>query len=129
MTGKPNKEKKTMNTWPIKDDATFKKVTFKLCGMLDGDATALSRREDCKNDRQKAKDALKEAGDFDQIPAEVEVFIMENDIKANSKVVTVILPPKGEIPDSGHFEAKKYWVCTWHLYPQIMIKGGASSAE
>lgn len=124
-----------MNTWPIKDDATFKKVTFDLYKMLDGDPTipegraALARREECKNDRQKAKDALKEAGHFDQIPAEVEVFIMEDDIAANSNVVTIILPNKGKKMDEDHFEAKKYWTCSWHLYPQLAMGDPALPAN
>lgn len=108
---------KQMNTWPIKDEATFKDVAFKLCNLLDGSAAALARREECKTDRQKAKQALKEAGQFDHIPKEVEVFIMENHVEDARNVVAVILPKQGEIPDQAHFEAKKYWLCTWHLYP------------
>jgi hypothetical protein len=115
MTDKPNRIKK-MNNWPIKDEDTFKEVAFNLCSLLDGSAAALARRKECKADRQKAKDALKEAGQFDHIPNEVEVFIMENHVEDARNVITVILPKQGEIPDQARFEAKKYWQCSWHLY-------------
>ena len=107
-----------MNTWPLEDDAAFKKVTWRLCEMLDADPNL---RKACKENRVTAKETLRIAGDFDRIPDEVEVFIMEDDVKANSNVVTVILPEQSKVPDWDHFEAKKYWACTWNLYPQLRM--------
>ncbi|MEO8648365.1 MAG: hypothetical protein ABI539_04285 [Acidobacteriota bacterium] len=105
-----------MRTWPMVSDGVFKEVTWKLCEMLENDHDL---REACKDNRQTAKDTLKAAGKFDRIPDDVEVFIMENNVAENSKVVTIILPKEGKLGDEEDFEAKAVWNCSWHLYPQL----------
>jgi hypothetical protein len=105
-----------MNTWTSEDPEVFKKATRRLCEILDGNNDI---REACKNRQSLAKEMLRLAGDFDEIPDDVEVFIMEDELKAGSNVVAMILPPKGELPDPDSFEAKRVWVCTWNHYIQL----------
>jgi hypothetical protein len=104
-----------MNTWPMTDKATFKKVTYDLCVKLNDEPAT---REACKNDRKTAKDTLTNVGHFDQIPEEVQVFIQEPDVQSNTKVVAVKLPEQGKVPDFAQFDPRAYWVCTWSLYDQ-----------
>ena len=83
--------------------------------MLDRDPEL---RKACKADRKKAWETLKQAGDFEDMPNDVEIHVFENEVGSSDKMVTMILPKEGELPPADIFDAKGVWVCTWAHYLQ-----------
>jgi hypothetical protein len=118
---KNNKKKKTTgqkNHWNSTDPEVFKRATWNLCQTLDKDDI---KRTSCKGDKDTAKSELKTAGNFDKIPDDVEVFVMENQVKAGANVVVIKLMAKGSLPTKYEdFEAKTVWTCTWNHYISAM---------
>jgi hypothetical protein len=86
-----------------------------FCEMLDADPAL---REKCKADPAAAKETLKKAGNFTDIPADVIVYVMEDKLSSSDKIVAMVLPEQGKVPDAEHFELKSVWRCTWSVYLQ-----------
>ena len=97
------------------DPEVRKTATRKFCEMLDADPAL---RQKCKADPATAKETLKQAGDFTNIPPEVIVYVMEDQLSSSDKIVAMVLPPQGAVPDADHFELKSVWRCTWNVYLQ-----------
>jgi hypothetical protein len=118
---KNNKKEKTTgqkNSWNSTDPEVFKRATWNLCQTLDQDD---NKRKNCKEKKDIAKTELTAAGNFDKIPDDVEVFVMENQAKAGANVVVLKLKAKGSLPSNyKDFEAKTVWICTWNHYISIM---------
>ena len=88
-------------------------ATWKFCEMLDAD---VALRKACQKDKKKARDTLKRAGNFTDMPANIEVYVFENQVKSSDKVVTLVLPKRGELPPSPAFDPKSVWLCSWSHY-------------
>ncbi len=101
-----------MNKW---ESAARTAATRKFCELLDQDAAL---RQQCKDDKSKAWETLRAAGDFEDMPADVEVHVFENEVKSSDKVVTMVLPEKGQLPPVDVFDAKGVWLCSWTRYLQ-----------
>ena len=90
-------------------------ATRKFCEMLDQDAAL---RQECKTDKSKAWETLRAAGDFEDMPTDVEVRVFESEVGSSDKLVTMVLPPEGQLPPADVFDAKGVWLCTWSHYLQ-----------
>jgi len=101
-----------MNKW---DSRARIAATRTFCEMLEQDKDL---RKACKEDPQKARDTLKVAGDFEDIPADVEIHVFENEVTFSDKIVTMVLPKQGELPPPEAFDAKGVWLCSWNRYLQ-----------
>lgn len=104
-----------MSEWNSEDPAVRETATRKFCEMLDADPEL---RQKCKADPAMAKETLKKAGNFTDIPPDVIVYVMEDQLSSSDKIVAMVLPPQGAVPDAPHFEAKSVWRCTWQHYLQ-----------
>ncbi len=112
-----------MNDWNANDDAANKAkklATYKLCERLDKDADPKGIRDACRNDPKAARDALRQAGDFINMPADLPVYVCEENAQDRGKVVAIVLPAKGQMPTFDAFDFKKTWICTWTPYAQIL---------
>jgi len=99
-----------MNKWA--SDARIA-ATRKFCEKLDLDADL---REACKTQPETAWRTLNEAGDFEDMPADVRVYVFENKPDSSDKVVTLVLPAKGELGPADTFDASGVWYCSWPHY-------------
>lgn len=90
-------------------------ATRRFCEMLDKNPTL---RQECLTNPVKARETLEKAGDFEDMPADVKVFVFENEVQSSDEVVTLVLPKKGELPPLDIFDAKSVWLCTWSHYLQ-----------
>lgn len=88
-------------------------ATRKFCEMLDAD---VALRKACQKDRKKARDTLKRAGKFTDMPTDIEVYVFENQVKSSDKVVTLVLPKRGQLPSQRAFDPKDVWLCSWARY-------------
>lgn len=95
-------------------------AAYKLCDRLDKDADPKGIRDTCRTDPKAARDALRLAGDFSNMPADLPVYICEGNAEDMGKVVAIVLPPKGQMPSPPAFDIKKTWVCTWTPYFQML---------
>src|SRR4051812_42917946 len=107
-------ENKATSEWS-NDPEIRQTATRIFCEMLDADPDL---RERCKADPAVAKETLKKAGNFTAIPPEVIVYVMEDKLSSSDKIVTMVLPEPGKVPDAEHFELKSVWRCTWQRYLQ-----------
>lgn len=90
-------------------------ATRKLCEWLDKDSNL---RKQCMTDQQVARETLRKAGDFEDMPAEIEVRIMEDKRGETDKLVTFVLPEKDNLPPIDQFDPDSVWRCTWIPYLQ-----------
>ena len=90
-------------------------ATRKFCEMLENDEAL---REQCLSDPGKARDTLQKAGDFEDMPSDLQVHVFENEVESSDQMVTLALPKKGELPPADIFDAKEVWLCTWNHYLQ-----------
>jgi hypothetical protein len=97
------------------DISARRQATRRFCEMLDSDEKL---RDNCKNDPAAARDALQKAGDFRDMPTDVEVRVFERDRGSSDKLVTMVLPPRGEVPPEQTFDAREFWQCTYLPYAQ-----------
>ena len=104
-----------MSEWNNEDPTGREVATRKFCEMLDADPAL---REKCKADPAVAKETLKKAGGFTDMPQDVVVHVVEDQLSSSDKIVTMVLPPQGAVPDAEHFELKSVWRCTWTRYLQ-----------
>ncbi len=102
-----------MNSWNDENPKVRQDATRRFCEMLDSDSAL---REACKNDPEKARATLQKAGDFDDMPADLEVRVFEDQRASSDQLVTMILPPVGELPSPEIFDARSVWRCTWISY-------------
>ena len=103
-----------MSEWS--DDPDVRQTaTRKFCEMLDANPAL---RQKCKADPATAKETLKQAGSFTNIPPEIIVYVMEDQLASSDKIVTMVLPAQGAVPDADHFELKSVWRCSWTRYLQ-----------
>ena len=89
-------------------------ATRQFCEMLNADPAL---REACQQDKKIAWNTLKEAGNFTDMPTDIEVYVFENEVKSSDKVVTLVLPKQSE-QLTGAFDAKSVWRCSWSHYMQ-----------
>ncbi len=100
-----------MSNWKRRKDRAD--ATWKLINKLDEDPAL---RRACRASPAKARATLKKIGAFTNMPAKVEVRIMEDSAADRDALVTIVLPPAGELPARDGFEAEEYWKCSWPLW-------------
>lgn len=104
-----------MSKWKPDDGRAARKIaTYEFCQALDQDSKL---REACKSDPHIAWDGLRAAGQFVDMPHAVKLCVLEDDsITANNKMVTMVLPEKGQVKPFETFSAAEVWRCTWAHY-------------
>jgi len=102
-----------MSEW--NDENARADATRQFCEMLDADSAL---REACKRDKKTAWQTLKEAGNFTDMPTDIEVYVFENEVESSDKMVTLVLPKQGDVPSGDSFNPKSVWLCTWSRYLQ-----------
>lgn len=102
-----------MNKW---NDIDARRVaTRKLCELLDKNNNL---RERCKTNQEVARETLRAAGDFEDMPGDVEVRIMEDARGVGDKLVAFILPEQDNLPPLDRFDPATVWRCTYQPYSQ-----------
>jgi hypothetical protein len=91
------------------------RATRRFCELLDADDEL---RERCKSDSGAARDALQKAGDFTEMPADLEVRVFERERGERDQLVTMVLPARGKVPPEHTFDAREVWQCTYLPYKQ-----------
>jgi hypothetical protein len=107
-----------MSDWNDETPGVKEAAAFKFCQRLEEDLDGI--RERCKRDMKTARDTLREAGNFTNMPADLPVYVFEDDPTEMGKVVAIVLPKKGEMPNFDHFDIDMTWPCTWTPYALIL---------
>ncbi len=102
-----------MNKWHDQDPAIRRAATYKFCKMLEEDPAL---RKACQEDKDKAWDTLRQAGEFEDMPHHVSVYVFEDAINSNDQVVTLVLPEPGDLGSEEQFDPGRVWRCTWNRY-------------
>src|SRR5438045_3144414 len=108
-----------MNKWDDDNPEVRKAATYRFCQMLDQD---VNLRKACQEIRDMAWDALRKAGEFEDMPHGVEVHVFENRINSNDMMVTLVLPKQGDMKPYGTFIPGEVWRCTWAHYLETAMK-------
>ncbi len=102
-----------MSDWKNREDR--KEATWRLLQKLDADPAL---RQACLNEPDKAKETLQACGEFTNMPADVELRLLEGNETAQEKLAIIVLPPVGEMPERAGFEGDEYWRCSWLIWEQ-----------
>ena len=95
-------------------------TTYNFWKMMQDNATLRKTCTDTTHPaeaREAARKALEAAGNFEQIPKDVEVRVFEFDRPTADKLVSIRLPSKSD-PDLDPitFKEEEIWRCSWNLW-------------
>lgn len=117
-----------MSKWKDPNPAVRDNATYEFCKKLDEDP---GLRSDCldKTKPLAAWTALRDAGNFEDMPPNAEVRVFEEPVDSNDVLVTMVIPAQNQVPPPGAFEAKKVWRCTWAHYLELKNDASKRSAK
>ncbi len=108
-----------MSDW--NDPKARARASFAFCQRLQVDPEL---RRACTDDSDVSKASgiarrvLREAGEFENMPDDVEVRVVENDRAKADKIVTIVLPAPEETVDPLTTNSKDIWRCSWSLWEE-----------
>jgi hypothetical protein len=102
-----------MSSW--KDEQARTDGTWNFSQMLDTDPNL---RDACKKDRALARETLRKAGNFDDLPDNLDLYVSEDNIDSGDQVATLVLYGVDHLPPREKFVLGTVWRCSWSHYLQ-----------